>query len=955
MLTETGDVIAAATSLTWYENLGDGLFGTAHAISTGPDDAWSPSAADLDGDHDLDVLAMVQGHYNDGGADLHWLRNGGDGVGDACDNCATESNPYQEDIDADGAGDACDTCTDTDGDGLANPGFPTSVCPADNCPLDYNPDQRDGDGDGWADACDVCPLVSDPEQTDPDGDGVGTLCDGCPYDADATQADADGDGTQDACDTCPDIADTDQADTDGLGAFGPPRMVDPPMDVTRGEGIFAADIDGDGDNDVVLPAPLVWYENLDGAGTFGARRPIASTSDQAESVFCADLDGDGDLDVLSGAFGSASTQWYENQDGRGTFGPPHTIEDRTGYSRAVFAADVDNDGDLDVLTAGPAGVAWFENLDGAGTFGPARLISASTNFERYWSVFAADVDRDGNVDVLAGKDGYNTQWFRNVRVGDEVTWTAQVFTTNQDVYSVFVVDVDGDGDLDALTSSISEHSVRWHPNLYPNGVPSLFGPGRTISTTQFGSSVFATDVDGDGDIDAVTGETSWFENLGAGTFGPEREIGSFAKGVFVADLDQDGDGDVVTTSGVAWYENGGDGVGNACDNCPTEGNRDQADADGDGAGDACDACPHDPANDGDQDGRCADVDNCPGSSNASQADADNDGVGDVCDNCPSATNGNQLDSDGDGVGDVCDNCASVTNADQANHDADPLGDACDNCPSAPNANQSDQDGDGIGDACDTCNDVDHDTVCAQDNCPTLPNPDQADQDGDGQGDACEPPVLSVSVTPSELWPPNHRLVEVTPTITASAPSGAPTVRLVSVTSNEPDDAPGSGDGSTTGDIVIEPDRFLLRAERMNGGSGRTYTIVYEATTTNGSQLTVQATATVTVPPEKNGTVDPIVLSLGRGAQGTIVSWPAVPGAEAYHAIRGEVRAIRERSQSIDLGAVVCLTTPVQDAAIPPPGVAYFYVVEYVDDGAASGYGTESVPKPREPSSGGCAN
>lgn len=111
-----------------------------------------------------------------------------------------------------------------------------------------------------------------------------------------------------------------------------------------------------------------------------------------------------------------------------------------------------------------------------------------------------------------------------------------------------------------------------------------------------------------------------------------------------------------------------------------------------------------------------------------------------------------------------------------------------------------------------------------------------------------PPLLSVSLSQTSVWPANHKMVPITATITVSDVCDAiPTVRLVSITSNEPDN--GLGDGDTANDIqgaaIGTDDRaFSLRSERGGVGIGRIYTVTYEARDASGN--TTLASATVTV-------------------------------------------------------------------------------------------------------------
>jgi Tol biopolymer transport system component len=112
-----------------------------------------------------------------------------------------------------------------------------------------------------------------------------------------------------------------------------------------------------------------------------------------------------------------------------------------------------------------------------------------------------------------------------------------------------------------------------------------------------------------------------------------------------------------------------------------------------------------------------------------------------------------------------------------------------------------------------------------------------------------PPTISVSVDPSVLWPPNHKMVPVHATVTATDLCGAASVVLAAVTSSEPDDSPGEGDGHTVNDIqgadIGRADYdLLLRAERSGNHTGRVYAIVYTATDAAGNFSSARATVLV---------------------------------------------------------------------------------------------------------------
>ena len=307
--------------------------------------------------------------------------------------------------------------------------------------------------------------------------------------------------------------------------------------------IFAADVDGDGDMDVLSGHyNIAWYEN-DGSESF---TPHTISTSAASSVYAIDLDDDGDMDVVGSSAGSVG--WYEN-DGSGSFAT-HKICNHYYHRefRSVYALDVDGDGDMDVVTASYSPndkIMWYEN-DGSQYFNH-HIIADSVIGAR--SVSAADIDGDGDMDVLSGHN--NIAWYEYD--GLESFNTHTVATSG--VSSVYAVDVDGDGDIDVVGSSAG--SVGWYEN---DGFESF--TTRTVSTSG-ASSVYAVDLDGDGDMDVLgssAGSVSWYENGGSENFTTHiiTTAADDAQSVYTADVDGDGDLDVLSAalgdSKISWYE-----------------------------------------------------------------------------------------------------------------------------------------------------------------------------------------------------------------------------------------------------------------------------------------------------------------------------------------------------------------------------------------------------------------
>ncbi len=575
------DIVSASSEnnkIAWYENRigeskGDG-FGPQQPITTSAKKTGSVATADLDGDGDPDVIVGSRGDGKIG-----WHENQ---IGEGGD----EGNGFgpQQTITTDVKGGLSVATADLDGDGDQDV---LSTSHADDTVAWY--ENRIGGS-----------------EADSDGFGPQQVLSASTREvASVATADLDGDGDQDVLSASrgnPSVAWYENeigesgADSDGFGAK---QIVGSPS-FSVGS-IAAADLNGDGAQDVIIGSnsrgKVAWYANQIGenetSDDFGAEQTITiggSIVDQSVAVTAADIDGDGDQDVLSAFLRNESKideiSWYENKIGEsGTggndFGSPQEIISNAQFMQSAAAADLDGDGDPDVLSAsgGEDKVSWYENRDGESGadddgFGPRQPITVSVSGAR--AVAVADLDGDGDRDVLSASDLDNKiAWYEN-RTGERGAdgfGRQQIITSNaKEVRAIATEDLDQDGDDDLLTAF--SDTVAWYENqITENGTDGDgFGPPQVLSASaRSAQSVTTADLDGDGDQDVLSASwgpntVSWYENqIGehpkSSGFGPQKTImadESGAESVVTEDLDGDGDQDVISASGfdkVAWHEN----------------------------------------------------------------------------------------------------------------------------------------------------------------------------------------------------------------------------------------------------------------------------------------------------------------------------------------------------------------------------------------------------------------
>ena len=344
-------------------------------------------------------------------------------------------------------------------------------------------------------------------------------------------------------------------------------------DFDKAASVYSADIDGDGDMDILGAASWVfqgddditWWENVDGSGLSWVENTIDGNFDGAIAVYSEDIDGDGDMDVIGAGCYANQIVWWENVDGLGTSWIKHTVDSNFVTAYFVYSEDIDGDGDMDILGAAeyPDEITWWENLNGSGTSWTEHNIAS--DFLGAQSVYSADIDGDGDMDVLGAAWIVNDiTWWENMD-GSGTSWTehniAGGFLGAQSAYSE---DIDGDGDMDVLGASPYLDEFTWWENV--DGSGTTWTEHNIAEGFDAAYSVYSEDMDGDGDMDVLgaafnSSDIVWWENIdGTGTSWAEHFVDTnfnAARSVYAEDIDGDGNMDVLGAASagndISWW------------------------------------------------------------------------------------------------------------------------------------------------------------------------------------------------------------------------------------------------------------------------------------------------------------------------------------------------------------------------------------------------------------------
>lgn len=324
-------------------------------------------------------------------------------------------------------------------------------------------------------------------------------------------------------------------------------------------GIYACDLDGDGDMDIlsasIEDADINWFRNDGGDPIVWTKFLIDGNMTSAHSVHANDFDLDGDLDVVGTSYGSMIA-WYQNNGGNPILWNKYVIVSNFTQAHEVYSEDMDDDGDFDVLGAssGLSRISLWINEGGTPVSWTQYIVDNACAMAK--SVYAKDINGDDKMDIIgAALYDNDVKLYLNIDSQPNNWETSIVDAEFGGAHRVQGIDIDSDGDNDILACGYLNHQVAWWKN---NGGSSINWTKQIIGTNFINACIVqAADMDGDGILDVVgtaqgINRVAWWKNNGGNpiTWTINVITNDFLRPwpLYVCDIDNDGDNDVIAGS-----------------------------------------------------------------------------------------------------------------------------------------------------------------------------------------------------------------------------------------------------------------------------------------------------------------------------------------------------------------------------------------------------------------------